>query len=580
MEAATVAASVAAEMSEAVEAVEMLAPAVEMLAPAALEASEGILSVHYALLALALATLVFLALRCCRQPSLATGHEKRRQSVTKSSSELLTSREFVRDMARLSEHIVMNDVPDDFWAFDAAKPDAAEELRLRLNSRERAPFFAPDKIGELQEKPEAEKHRCQVRWQRAFWCVAFKRRYGPSVADWIDTGKDQEKPSLVLLLRPRDGPPIIAVTFRGSKTLQDYVVTDIDPSFLPVPVGGLIGTLGLEEELGSPSAAEDEAGGDGEVDGADDEPLRRSADPNAEPDLRSARFWPFLSKSKLPCATLGCWKAYAGQGRDEAGHGSLDGDSPRARVLRAVERLLKRHPTARVVLTGHSLGGALATLCTFDLLAQSAAVRRAAPVTLISFACPRMFNQAFQDAMGKLSAARTIHAVRVVIGADMIPRLPPKALGCQHGTRPRLLLHPDDERAPCSYCEDDPDDKALWRIMPRDDHVCHALYLGGDTTPAHQKTVPKAFDWPIHKGVGPPIKLESVGRFTRQDLREPSERSEVASPPPSPSGGADSPVVAKSPRVSPGPSPLSRRRSAEQAATSVPWEEGGSEVQS
>ena len=36
----------------------------------------------------------------------------------------------------------------------ADPPEAAEELRLKLNSRERAPFFAPDKVGELQEKGE------------------------------------------------------------------------------------------------------------------------------------------------------------------------------------------------------------------------------------------------------------------------------------------------------------------------------------------------------------------------------------------------------------------------------------------
>ena len=126
-------------------------------------------------------------------------------------SDLLGSRAFVRDMARLSEHIVMNDVPDDFFNFDSAQPDAAEDLRLRLSCRERPAFFAPDKLGELREKPEAEKANCQVRWQRAFWCVAFKKKYSPSVADWVDTGRDLEKPVLVCLLTPKDSPPIIAV---------------------------------------------------------------------------------------------------------------------------------------------------------------------------------------------------------------------------------------------------------------------------------------------------------------------------------------------------------------------------------
>ena len=308
---------------------------------------------------------------------------------------LLSSREFVRDIARLAEHIVMNDVHADFWSFDCWTPEAAEQLRLKLNSRERAPFFAPDKVGELQQKGEHDKAKCMVRRLRARWAVEFKQRYAPQLVEWIDSGRDYEKPAAVHLLNRKDAPPIIAVAFRGSKTLQDYAVTDVarSISFLPVPLGDLselgIGANGNGEdennhELGEmpPSAA------------AGDEvpPERRLLKPQATANLGSARFLPFLQHSEEPCVTLGCWKAYAG----ESGHGALDGDSPRARVIRSVEQLLQRHPDAKVVVTGHSLGGALATLCAFDLIAQSAAVRAAGPTTLIGFAVPRMFNQAFQ----------------------------------------------------------------------------------------------------------------------------------------------------------------------------------------
>ena len=121
-------------------------------------------------------------------------------------------------------------------------------------------------------------------------------------------------------------------------------------------------------------------------------------------DLRA----PHADVTERPCVTLGAWKAYAGE--EEAA--SFDGYNPRARVRRAVERLLRSYPKARLVLTGHSLGGVLSTLCAFDLIAQSEVVRSAGPLTLINFAAPRMFNQAFQDAMSTLEESGRLHALR------------------------------------------------------------------------------------------------------------------------------------------------------------------------
>ena len=98
-------------------------------------------------------------------------------------SELLASREFVCDMAKLAEHIVMNDVDGDFWAFDASRPDAIDTLRLSLHCREPAAFFAPDKLGEHRERPAQHKERCEVRRKRAAWTVAFKQvRVPPAIS--------------------------------------------------------------------------------------------------------------------------------------------------------------------------------------------------------------------------------------------------------------------------------------------------------------------------------------------------------------------------------------------------------------
>jgi hypothetical protein len=411
--------------------------------------------------------------RCSHSPDEPAASTRLRAK----ESLLLASREFVRDIAWLAEHIVMSDIPDDFW--NDASSSTAPLLQKRLNSREEAPFFAPDKVGDVVARSFDEADQCAVRWQRALWTIKFKERYSPCVADFIDTAVGTEKPAVVLLLRPSSQPPIIAVAFRGSKTMQDYFLTDISPKFVPLPLGALAAKV-LAAKV---------------TDGAAALPPPRSAPSPEGPeiDANDARLMALLSETDAPpCATLGLWRAYAGEHAD-----TLDGDTPRARVRRAVERLLTDYPEARLVLTGHSLGGALATLCAFDLLGHSDIVRDAlCPLTLVAFAAPRMFNQAFQEVMSEVESEGALHAMRVVVGSDLIARVPPRQLGGHHGVRARLLLHPPLGRA--TLTSDDPDDKELWRIGPADTHICHALYLGGETTSTHGLTVPMSpkSPWP------------------------------------------------------------------------------------
>ncbi len=69
-----------------------------------------------------------------------------------------------------------------------------------------------------------------------------------------------------------------------------------------------------------------------------------------------------------------------------------------------------------VVHTGHSLGGALATL---------AAARRAPTVTY-TFGAPRVGTRSFVRALGDAAVHRVTH------GADVVPALPPSAAGYRH----------------------------------------------------------------------------------------------------------------------------------------------------
>ena len=123
---------------------------------------------------------------------------------------LRQSRASVLHFSWLAEHFMHYDMqrePGDahaHWDFDPEEPAAAEKLRGRLRCREAAPFFAPDKVGELKGLPldKAAKAQCEVLRRRSLWMVEFRRLYKPVLLEWIDTGTGREKQVALLLLRP------------------------------------------------------------------------------------------------------------------------------------------------------------------------------------------------------------------------------------------------------------------------------------------------------------------------------------------------------------------------------------------
>ena len=388
----------------------------------------------------------------------------------------------------------MNDMTMDYWSEDdraVMEEDAARAasaaMRLRLSSREQPAFFAPDKCGDVKENP-ARPERCGVRARRADWAIGLQRRYGARVVEWIDTGIETEKQAAVLLLRHScpGGQPVLVICWRGSKSARDYGVTDASPTFAPLrwprpPAAGLVvpdSWGSADDRSGGPAtddrgrgheppddlpyngccgaAAGDSAsvavdltdddslrggggGADGESGGGDGYRAGYSID--ADVDTHSVKLMPLLAGSPLPCVTSGLWRAYAG-----ASVRCTSGMGPRARVRVAVERALRELPNCRVCVAGHSLGGALATLCAVDLLhtCPALAERTASPngITLIALASPRFFNSAFQAHASSLAARGALHPINIVVHGDLIPHLPPRSLGGYHGTSPRLTLHP------------------------------------------------------------------------------------------------------------------------------------------
>jgi pimeloyl-ACP methyl ester carboxylesterase len=143
----------------------------------------------------------------------------------------------------------------------------------------------------------------------------------------------------------------------------------------------------------------------------------------------------------------------------------------KSEVVAAVRKL----PVSKVVVTGHSLGAALAQLAAVDLQRENFAT------TLVDFGQPRVGNKAFADYAQKLLDGRSW---RTVNEADPVPHVPMEFLDFQHP--PREVWFATNTTAHPVYCspsngEDPkcsdglPDWKYALGVM---DHV-HYLGVGG-----------------------------------------------------------------------------------------------------
>ncbi|KAH7676772.1 Triacylglycerol lipase protein [Dioscorea alata] len=91
--------------------------------------------------------------------------------------------------------------------------------------------------------------------------------------------------------------------------------------------------------------------------------------------------------------------------------------SLRPAILNAVERIMDLYGDIRVMVTGHSMGGAMASFCALDLTVNYGIK----DIQLMTFGQPRIGNTAFASYFGK----HVPHTVRVTNGHDMVPHLPP-----------------------------------------------------------------------------------------------------------------------------------------------------------
>lgn len=89
-----------------------------------------------------------------------------------------------------------------------------------------------------------------------------------------------------------------------------------------------------------------------------------------------------------------------------------------------IHNYLKSNPTQNVTVTGHSLGGALATLCAVDIQYNFANLA----IEIYTFGAPRVGNDGFRESFNR----RVPNSYRLIYGMDIVPALPRTWQGYRH----------------------------------------------------------------------------------------------------------------------------------------------------
>ncbi|WCJ30934.1 alpha/beta-Hydrolases superfamily protein [Euphorbia peplus] len=102
--------------------------------------------------------------------------------------------------------------------------------------------------------------------------------------------------------------------------------------------------------------------------------------------------------------------------------------SVRDQIFEELKRLLDEYKDDEIslTLTGHSLGGALSTICAADIIANGLNKIKnrteKCPVTVFAFGCPRVGDKYFKDIFER---SKDVHVLRISNVPDGVPYIPP-----------------------------------------------------------------------------------------------------------------------------------------------------------
>lgn len=155
----------------------------------------------------------------------------------------------------------------------------------------------------------------------------------------------------------------------------------------------------------------------------------------------------------------------------------------RSKIRNRVAQLANKYNSNTVVVTGHSLGGALGNLAAWDLavtqqsLSGDLSAFAKAKVLLYTYGQPRVGNEKFSKTLRGLIA----HTWRVVHKRDIVPHLPPKMFKFHHLSREVWFAKSGpkcDHTTMCALCNVNGEDETCSNsIVPLTNIPDHLNYL-------------------------------------------------------------------------------------------------------
>lgn len=117
-------------------------------------------------------------------------------------------------------------------------------------------------------------------------------------------------------------------------------------------------------------------------------------------------------------------------------------ESLRETVRNKSAKLLIQFSPPEIVITGHSLGGALATLCGLDLTLKPISLPTV-PIKVVTFGSPKVGDGEFV----KLFNRSVVNCFRLRVKYDPFPQLPPSLPGLryEHVGQDVILKEPDED---------------------------------------------------------------------------------------------------------------------------------------
>eukprot|EP00698_Gefionella_okellyi_P003396 TRINITY_DN13178_c0_g1_i2.p1 TRINITY_DN13178_c0_g1~~TRINITY_DN13178_c0_g1_i2.p1 ORF type:complete len:279 (+),score=26.82 TRINITY_DN13178_c0_g1_i2:85-921(+) len=140
-------------------------------------------------------------------------------------------------------------------------------------------------------------------------------------------------------------------------------------------------------------------------------------------------------------------------------------------VTTNISNALRDYPTASVWVTGHSLGGSMAEICSVDL-----ALQLGVPVHVYGFGTPRVGNTAWAELVEK---TLTTH-FRVTHSRDLIPLYPPRWAGYHHPATE--IWYDNDTEDQYKVCNDSGEDPECIDSTVVPDIINHMRYLNRHIT--------------------------------------------------------------------------------------------------